>query len=100
MYTSIFSPTISRDKSTTTVSDVHPMNTQKNHSNCLTDVVLHPTKLETGLKTVCIQINIRYIFSQYRVRVMVFNANFNNISVSSRRSVLLVEETRIPRENH
>jgi hypothetical protein len=59
--------------------DVHPMNTQKNHSNCLTDVVLHPTKLETGLKTVCIQINIRYIFSQHRVRVMVFNANFNNI---------------------
>jgi hypothetical protein len=29
----------------------------------------------------------------FRVRLMVFNANFNNISVISWRSVLLVEET-------
>ena len=29
-------------------------------------------------------------------RLMVFNATFNNISVISRRSVLLVEETRVP----
>jgi hypothetical protein len=35
-----------------------------------------------------------------RVRVMVFNATFNNISVISWRSVLLVEETGVPRENH
>ena len=34
------------------------------------------------------------------VMVMVFNATFNNISVISERSVLLVEETRVPRENH
>jgi hypothetical protein len=32
--------------------------------------------------------------------VMVFNATFNNISVISRRSVLLVEETGVPGENH
>ena len=32
--------------------------------------------------------------------VMVFNATFNNISVISWRSVLLVEETRVPGENH
>jgi hypothetical protein len=32
--------------------------------------------------------------------VMVFNATFKNISVISWRSVLLVEETRRPRENH
>jgi len=31
---------------------------------------------------------------------MVFNATFNNISVISWRSVLLVEETGGPRENH
>ena len=31
---------------------------------------------------------------------MVFNATFNNISVISCQSVLLVEETGIPRENH
>ena len=32
--------------------------------------------------------------------VMVFNATFNNISVTSWRSVSLVEETGIPGENH
>jgi len=31
---------------------------------------------------------------------MVFKANFNNISVISWRSVLLVEETRVQGENH
>ena len=31
---------------------------------------------------------------------MVFNATFNNISVLSWRSVLLVEETGVPGENH
>ena len=35
-----------------------------------------------------------------RVRVMVFNATFNNISVISWLSVLLVEETRVCGENH
>jgi hypothetical protein len=34
------------------------------------------------------------------VRVMVFNATFNNISVISWWSVLLVEETSVPGENH
>jgi hypothetical protein len=31
---------------------------------------------------------------------MVFNTTLNNISVISWRSVLLVEETRVPGENH
>ena len=31
---------------------------------------------------------------------MVFNSTFNNISVISWQSVLLVEETGVPRENH
>jgi len=37
-----------------------------------------------------------------RVRVMAFNATFNNISCNciSWRSVLLVEETEVLRENH
>jgi len=36
------------------------------------------------------------------VRVMVFNATFNNITVTciSWQSVLLVEETGVPSENH
>jgi hypothetical protein len=37
---------------------------------------------------------------KYRVRVMMFNTTFNNNSFISWRSVLLVEETGIPRENH
>jgi hypothetical protein len=35
-----------------------------------------------------------------RVRAMVSNTTFNNISVISWRSVLLVEETAVPGENH
>jgi hypothetical protein len=35
-----------------------------------------------------------------RVRVMVFNATFNNISVISWQSGFLLEETGIPGENH
>jgi len=31
---------------------------------------------------------------------MVFNVTFNNISVITWKSVLLVEEIRVPRENH
>jgi len=34
-----------------------------------------------------------------RARVMVFHAIFNNIPVILCRSVLLLEETRVPREN-
>jgi hypothetical protein len=46
-----------------------------------------------------VNINYRLPINQ-RVRVMVFKATFNNISVISWRLVLLVEETRVPRENH
>jgi hypothetical protein len=35
-----------------------------------------------------------------RVRVVVFNATLNNISVISWQSVLLVVETGVPAENH
>jgi hypothetical protein len=34
------------------------------------------------------------------VRIMVFDGTFNNISVISWQSVLLVEETGVPGENH
>jgi len=34
------------------------------------------------------------------IRVMVFNVTFNNISAILWQSVLLVEETRVPEENH
>jgi hypothetical protein len=40
------------------------------------------------------------MFYVYMVRVMVVNGTFNNISVISWLSVLLVEETGVPGENH
>ena len=40
------------------------------------------------------------IKDRVRVNVMVFNVTFNNISVISWRSVLLVEEAGVPGENH
>jgi hypothetical protein len=43
---------------------------------------------------------IYWLWKGVWVRVMVFNATFNNISAISSRSVLLVEETGVPRENH
>jgi hypothetical protein len=46
-----------------------------------------------------ILVQVMFVVQQYpcRIDVMVFNATFNNISVISWRSVLLVEETG---ENH
>jgi hypothetical protein len=38
--------------------------------------------------------------NKFIVCLMVFNATFNNISVISWRSVLLVEEAGVPGENH
>ena len=45
---------------------------------------------------------LQYMYIRLKVRVMVFNTTFtfNNISVISWWSLLLVEETREPRENH
>jgi hypothetical protein len=40
------------------------------------------------------------LFDWYVGKFMVFNATFNNISAISWRLVLLVEETRVPGENH
>ena len=44
---------------------------------------------------------IKHTFTMicFRFRIMVFNATFDNISVISWRSVLLVEETEVPGEN-
>ena len=42
----------------------------------------------------------KYKYIWFWFGFMVFNTTFNNISVISWRSVLLVEETRVPWENH
>jgi len=44
--------------------------------------------------------HIHLIHNFKGVRVMVNNATFNNISVISRQSVLLVQESGVPGENH
>jgi hypothetical protein len=43
---------------------------------------------------------LSYVYKQNIGWFMVFNATFNNISVILWRSVLLVEETRVPEESH
>ena len=43
---------------------------------------------------------ILVVKKKFGVRVLVFNATFNNISAISLRSVLSMEETEVPRENH
>jgi len=42
----------------------------------------------------------KVLYTYIWIRIMEFNATSNNISVISWRSVLLVEETRVPGENH
>ena len=44
--------------------------------------------------------NVDLYIETVRVRVMVSNDTFNNISVISWRSVLLVRKPRVPGENH
>jgi hypothetical protein len=92
------------------------------HEQCITDIVLfsrEPWKLSLGkiIKNYLIDksmtdieqhlrcsTKIVHVFTEVQlrvtVRVMVFNATFNNMSVISWRSLLLVEETGVPGENH
>jgi hypothetical protein len=44
--------------------------------------------------------DVEGLYIYITVRVMKLNATFNNISVISWQSVLLVEETEVPGENH
>ena len=61
--------------------------------------------LQTMLKTDTIKITLNEVklcfkCYYYRVRVMMFNTTFNNITAISWRSVLLVEETGVTRKNY
>ena len=56
--------------------------------------------LSTRLFRVHLIMGMIWIPRTQLVMVMVFNATFNNILVVSWRSVLLVEGTRVPGENH
>jgi hypothetical protein len=52
----------------------------------------------------CLKINVvtksLAVLASFSLWIMVFNATFNNISVISWQSVLLVEESGEPEENH
>jgi hypothetical protein len=54
----------------------------------------------TPFIAVVVDTNVIIIFKILVGWFIVLNVTFNNISVISRRSVLLVEETGVPGENH
>ena len=73
---------------------------KETHNNSIQKEII---KLEIWLlcwkrNSVAIEHVLRFFIP--RVRVMVFNATFNNISVILWRLVLLVEENGVPRESH
>jgi hypothetical protein len=53
-------------------------------------------QLFVNTEKMCVCSKLRWLVGWF----MVFNATFNNISVILWWSVLLVEETRVPGENH
>ena len=69
-------------------------------NKCTSNTVFHSKYI-----LYCPHISLNYVdlsLFQYllKIQVMVFNATFNNISVLSWWSVLLVEETGVPGKNH
>ena len=60
--------------------------------------ISHPAQNKHDSATTCINLFCKICF--IGVRVMVFNATFNNISVILWQSVLLVQETEVPGENY
>ena len=90
---------------------LHILQTIKKHKAyiCLFILFQYPlckTPLETCVRLArcqgdnCFQCASMCILLMVWFRFMVFNATFNNISVISWRSVLLVEETGVPGDNH
>ena len=67
------------------------------HSYKLIDWLLSMKRIAVIIITIT---SLEIINHDGKVRVMVFNATFNNIAVIWWRSVLLVEETGVPRENY
>ena len=54
--------------------------------------------IKTG-HAVCVHRDVKAIITNIGLWFMVFNATFNNISVISWRSILLVEKTEVPGNN-
>jgi hypothetical protein len=78
------------------------MNTNK-PAHAVTCIKMSPFSFPVIENFICIEPLLRGQLSYkatFRGRAIVLNATFNNISVTSWRSVLLVEEDRVLRENH
>ena len=75
---------------------------QELNSYILNDGFVFDTVLESRMDSwsPVLDCVIYFLLRNYRVMIMVLNATFNNISVISWRSVLLVEETGVSRQNH
>jgi hypothetical protein len=71
------------------------------HCRCIKSLTLTNVAQST-VNSKCFQFSFRSMLIENVTgfRVMVFNATFNNISVISWWSILQVEETRVPGENH
>ena len=77
-------------------------------TSCTTSCLLYKQYIQIQLNintqkvTICINNkSMKYTQSGNKgLRVMVFNATFNNISAISLQSVLLVEETGVPGKKH
>jgi hypothetical protein len=84
------------------VVEYRPSDTDIDQTETLKYVEDERTEYSKSFK--CDHFVITCIMSKYYnnslTGVMVFNATVNNISVTSWRSVLLVEETGVPGENH
>jgi hypothetical protein len=61
----------------------------------LTDIILKQKQQKYLQASIICNVTVGF-----SVWFMMFNATFNNISVISWRSVLLVKEIRVPEENH
>ena len=65
---------------------------------CRLHLYWHSTKFYN--ETVSVHLMLSFLYGNLGLWVMVFNTTFNNISVTLWRLVLLVEESRVIRENH
>jgi hypothetical protein len=70
--------------------------------NYLCNQYLSPLTFWAWIPLILLQVPFLLLtcYESSRVRAMVFNTNFKNISAISWQSVLFVEETGVPRENH
>jgi hypothetical protein len=81
----------------TSTPNTHIQDQSHSHYNILLEILW---SCQILISHIMFHIYIHVYSTFRRLLVMVFNATFNNISVISWQSVLLVEETEVSEENH